>query len=95
MLSLFKRKPKPAVEDEAIPEPVAEVQDIVEEIAEPADSPNLVRRAKQQNIKASEDCCALFDALARAQGMTRADLFQDMVVERYETLQRQGVELKV
>jgi hypothetical protein len=27
--------------------------------------------------------------------MSKADLFQDMVVERYETLQRQGVEIEV
>ena len=54
-----------------------------------------VRRMKQQNIKASEDCCALFHALAMAQGMTMAELFEDMVVERLEVLRRQGVSVEL
>jgi hypothetical protein len=95
MLSLFRRKPQPAIEVEAIREPVAEIEDIAVELAEPADSSNHVRRMKQQNIKASDDCSALFAALAKALGMTKAELFEDMVAERYETLRRQGVELEV
>ena len=95
MLSVFKRKPKPEVDDEAIAEAALPVVDVAAGLVEPAEEPEPVRRIKQQNIKASEECCALFDALARAQGMTKADLFEDMVVERQETLLRQGVELEV
>lgn len=93
MLSMFKRKPKPVVEDEAIAEEAAPAEIDAAEIAEFVEEPEPGRRVRQQNIKASEDCCALFDALARALGMTKADLFQDMVVERYETLQRQGIQI--
>ena len=97
MLSMFKRKPKPEIEIEG--EPIAEAtasEEIIEaDIVEPAEEPEPVRRIKQQNIKASEECCALFDALARAQGMTKADLFEDIVVERQETLLRQGIQLEV
>ncbi len=92
---LFKRKPKPAVEDETFPggeEPSAEV---VAEITEPAEEPEPVRRIKQQNIKASEDCCMLFNALARTQGMTKAELFEDLVAERLEVLRRQGVSVEL
>ena len=95
MLSVFKRKPKPVDDDEAIAEAAVPVVDVAAERVEPAEEPEPVRRIKQQNIKASEECCALFDALARAQGMTKADLFEDMVVERQETLLRQGIQLEV
>ena len=93
MLSLFKRKPKPAVQDEPVQaEPVEFIECCDAEPAEPAEP---VRRMKQQNIKASEDCCAAFAALAKALGMTKAALFEDMVAERMETLQRQGVKLEM
>ena len=84
MLSLFKAKPKAAVPAE----PLAnfEAVDCVE--VEPVEH---VRRMKQQNIKASEDCSMAFAAIAQALGMTKAELFEDMVVERLEALQRQGV----
>jgi hypothetical protein len=95
MLSVFKRKPKPVDDDEAIAEAAVPVVDVAAELVEPAEEPEPVRRVRQQNIKASEECCALFDALARAQGMTKADLFEDMVVERQETLLRQGIQLEV
>ena len=58
--------------------------------AEPAEA---VRRMKQQNIKASEDCCAIFAALAEAEDMSKAQLFEDMVAERYETLRRRGIDV--
>jgi hypothetical protein len=45
-------------------------------------------RNRQQNIKASADCMAAFAALADAHGVSKAALFEDMVAERYETLQR-------
>jgi len=87
MLSLFKSKPKAAVQTE----PVADIEavDCVE--AEPVEP---VRRMKQQNIKASEDCSMAFAAIAQALGMTKAELFEDLVAERFETLRRQGVKLE-
>ena len=84
MLSLFKSKPKAAAQTE--PAANIEAVDCVE--AEPVEP---VRRMKQQNIKASEDCSLAFAAIAKALGMTKAELFEDMVVERLEALQRQGV----
>ena len=95
MLSLFKRKPKtpvtaePVEPDQYTPDRCIETPDqcIEEEQAEP------VRRMKQQNIKASEDCCAIFAALAEAEGISKAQLFEDMVAERYETLRRRGIDV--
>jgi len=88
MLSLFKSKPKAAVQIE----PVTNI--------EPADSggsgPNEpVRRRTQQNIKASEDCSMAFAAIAKALCMSKAELFEDLVAERLESLRRQGVELEL
>ena len=54
-----------------------------------------VRRDRQQNIKVSEDCSAAFAALARAQGISRAALFEDMVAERLATVERQGMKLRI
>jgi hypothetical protein len=88
---LFKRKSKPAVEDETVPEEVEAAEEVAAGIAELAEEPELVRRVKQQNIKASEDCIIAFAAIAKALGRTKAELFEDMVVERLEALQRQGV----
>ena len=95
MLSLLRRKPK--VEVEALA-PVIDVEALEEAEAavgakqEPEPEP--VRRWKQQNIKASEDCCATFAALAKAQSLTKSELFEDMVVARLEELQRQGVRVE-
>jgi hypothetical protein len=69
VLSLLKRKPKPAA--------------VIEEQAAPS-----ARRNRQQNIKVSEDCFAAFALLARAQGVSKAALFEDMVAERFEALRR-------
>jgi hypothetical protein len=66
------------------PEPQA---DLPQPVAE------AVKRGRQQNIKVSEDCAAMFAALAKAQGISKAALFEDMVAERLETLQRQGVKV--
>ncbi len=41
----------------------------------------------QQNIKASEDCCAAFAAIAEAQGISKAALFEDMVAGKFEELE--------
>ena len=76
MLSLLKRKPKPAA--------LAQQR-----------APETLRRYRQQNIKVSDDCAAAFAALADAQGLSKSALFEDMVAERLETLQRQGVKFEV
>ena len=52
-----------------------------------------VKRDKQQNIKVSEDCSAAFEAIAKAAGISKAALFEDMVAERLEAMRRQGYEL--
>lgn len=89
MLSLFKRKRKVAVQDGAVEQVESDEPDEYLE-AEPAEAR---RRMKQQNIKASEDCCAIFAALAEAEDMSKAQLFEDMVAERYETLRRRGIDV--
>ena len=87
MLSLLKRTPKPEALAPVIDvEPVEEAEAVAE--AEP------VRRIKQQNIKATEDCCETFAAIARAQGITKSELFEDMVAARLEELQRQGLRVE-
>ena len=88
---LFKRKPKPAVEDETFSGADEPAGEVAAEISEPAEEREPVRRMKQQNIKASEDCSMAFAAIAKALDMTKAELFEDMVVERLEALRRQGV----
>ncbi len=54
-----------------------------------------VRRNRQQNIKVSDDCSAAFAALAQAQGISKAALFEDMVAERLESAERQGIRLRL
>ena len=54
-----------------------------------------VRRARQQNIKVSEDCAATFTAIAETQGFSKAGLFEDMVAERLQQLERQGLKLSI
>jgi hypothetical protein len=51
-------------------------------------------RKRQQNIKVSEDCGIAFAALAEAQGLSKAALFEDMVAQRLEELQKRGVKLR-
>jgi hypothetical protein len=53
------------------------------------------RRKMQQNIKVTEDTSLAFAAVAEAQGLSKAALFEDMVAERLEVLQRQGVKLGI
>ncbi len=67
-------------------EPVAQI--------EPPPTPP-VRRARQQNIKVSGDCAAAFAAIAEAQGFSKAALFEDMVAERLQQLERKGVKLGI
>ncbi len=52
-------------------------------------------RKRQQNIKVTKDCAVTFAALAEAQDMSKAALFEDSVAERLETVQRQGLELGI
>ncbi len=80
MLSLLRRKPKPVAMIEEGPELPP---------TEPA------RRYRQQNIKVSEDCALAFAALADAQGLSKAALFEHMVAERLEAARRQGIALKI
>ena len=87
MLSLFKAKPKAAVQTER----AANIEAVDGVEAEPVEP---VRRMKQQNIKASEDCSMAFAAIAKALCMTKAELFEDLVAERFEMLRRQGVKLE-
>ena len=54
-----------------------------------------IRRARQQNIKVSDDCAATFAAIADAQGFSKAGLFEDMVAERLQLLEQQGVKLSI
>ena len=81
MLTLWKRKPDP-LPVEAIP-------------AQPVPQGVPVRRNRQQNIKVTDDCAAAFAAIANALHMSKAALFEDLVAERLETLQRQGVKVEV
>jgi hypothetical protein len=59
------------------------------------ETPEPVRRRSQQNIKVSEDCGLAFDALAKAHGISKAALFEDMVAERLALAERQGLRLKI
>ncbi len=53
------------------------------------------RRNRQQNIKVTDDCWAVFAALADAQGISKAALFEDMVAERLDSMRRRGVKLEI
>ena len=47
-------------------------------------------RNKQLNLKVSEDCKEIFEIICKALDTNKADLFEDMVAERYEELVKQG-----
>ena len=79
MLSFLKRKPEPTQES-ALP-------------AIPTPAPPV--RRSQQNIKVSKDCAVTFAAIAEAQGFSKAALFEDMVAERFQQLERQGVKFNI
>jgi hypothetical protein len=81
VLSFLKRKSEQTSEAVAAIEPPR--------TAEP------VRRGRQQNIKVSPDCAAAFAAIAEAQGFSKAALFEDMVEERRQQLERDGVKFKM
>jgi hypothetical protein len=54
-----------------------------------------VRRKQQQNVKVSADCALAFETLAKALGMSKSDLFEDMVADRCERARRRGLKLKI
>ncbi len=58
----------------------------------PAES---IRRERQQNIKATEDVCLAFQAIAKVLGITKAALFEDMVAGKLEELEQQGVKVEL
>jgi hypothetical protein len=62
---------------------------------EPPQPATPVRRARQQNIKVSGDCAAAFAAIAAAQGFSKAALFEDMVADRLQQLERQGMKVSI
>jgi hypothetical protein len=80
MLSFLKRKPEQAPETAA---------------AVPSIAPAPPVRRSQQNIKVSKDCAPTFAAIAEAQEFTKAELFEDLVAERLQQLERQGVKLSI
>jgi len=90
MLSLLKRKPKPSVAEEEV---------VLIEGPSKERGPELptepVLRRKQQNIKVTDDVGVAFDAIARALRISKAALFEDMVAERLEALERQGVKVEL
>jgi len=88
MLSLLKRKPQTPVDEK----PVVLIECSSTE-PEPERSAEPVLRRKQQNIKVTDDVGVAFDAIAKALGISKAALFEDMVAERLEALERQGIEL--
>jgi hypothetical protein len=48
-------------------------------------------RDRQKNLKASADCIKAFAAIAKAEGVSEAALFEELVAERYDALCAQGV----
>ena len=89
MLSLLKRKPQSPVEEK--PVLLIERPAFAPESEPPAEP---VRRMKQQNIKVTDDVGIAFDAIAKALGISKAALFEDMVAERLEALQRRGIRIE-
>ena len=84
MLSFLKRRTEP--ETPVVPLPA---------LPAPQEADADARRNRQQNIKVSDDCAAAFAALAKTEKISKAALFEDMVVERLEVLRRRGVKVEV
>lgn len=93
MLSFLKRKPEPPMLIEAAPVFAGCDQQTSQPVL-PVPHP-AAKRNRQENIKVSDDCAAAFAAMAKALGMSKAALFEDLVAERLETLQRRGVKIEV
>lgn len=89
MLSLLKRKPQPPLEEKPV--------DLIERptFGPPSELPaEPALRRKQQNIKVTDDVGIAFDAIAKALGISKAALFEDMVAERLEALQCRGIRIE-
>jgi hypothetical protein len=108
MLSFLKRRTEPETSVDTLPLPDGGDQqasqlergaclDTQDKQMPPAsqDTDADARRNRQQNIKVSDDCAAAFAALAKALGLSKAALFEDLVAERLEALQRRGVKIEV
>jgi hypothetical protein len=95
MLSFLKRRTEPETPVEPLPLLVGcDQQASQPELPAPQEADADARRNRQQNIKVSDDCAAAFAALAKAQDISKAALFEDMVVERLESLRRRGVKVE-
>jgi hypothetical protein len=57
---------------------------------EPAAEP-VAPRDRQKNLKASAQCLAAFGAIAKAEGLSEAALFEELVAERYDALCTRGI----
>lgn len=53
------------------------------------------KRDRQKNVKATQMCLDIFSQCAKAQGVSEAALFEDLVAERQEALRKAGVRFKV
>ncbi|MEJ2228565.1 MAG: ribbon-helix-helix protein, CopG family [Alphaproteobacteria bacterium] len=105
MLSFLKRKPELSMPVEAAPVLAGCDQPASQPVRgaclaapnkqpQPAPQP-AAKRNRQQNIKVSDDCAAAFAAMAKALGLSKAALFEDLVAERLDELQRRGVRIEV
>jgi hypothetical protein len=52
-------------------------------------------RNQQLNIKVSEVCKRAYLAIAKAEGRSNADLFEDMVVSRIKALEQEEISLRI
>jgi hypothetical protein len=108
MLSFLKRRMEPETSVDTLPLPVGCDQQasqpaggaclaLQDEQVSPAplEADADARRNRQQNIKVSDDCAAAFAAMAKALGLSKAALFEDLVAERLDELQRRGVRIEV
>ncbi len=69
-------------ETQATPAPAPAVEPAAEPVAP---------RDKQKNLKASAQCLAAFSAIAKAEGLSEAALFEELVAERYDALCARGI----
>jgi hypothetical protein len=53
-----------------------------------------IKRDQQKNIKATAACLEIFRQCARAQGVSEAALFEDLVAERQAALRKAGVKFR-
>jgi predicted RNA-binding Zn ribbon-like protein len=87
-MNLFRRKA--AHEAPVAPERPVNGHLVVEHGAG-ADAP----RDTQVNFKATAETAALIAAIAKARGMSRAELLEDMVAGQVEICEKAGIQLKL